>query len=320
MAHGHTKSCCPHIHATNQDIKKISIVLIFIMMFFVVELWGHYKTGSLSLLADALHLFVDISGFVISIMTLRMTKKQSDHKMTFGYSRFEIIGALFSVFFIWTAIIYLVIKSFEKYMDPKEIDGQTFLHIAIIGLVVNIICMAVLHLQTGDKLQERTNLNMRATYIHIIGDIVQSIGVIIASIIIYNFPQFVIADVICTVFFALLVGFSTFTIVRDAISVLSEKAPSHIHQTNIRNQILSLDNVLKVTDLKVWSISMNMHAVAIKILTDHILIKEYEKILRSVKEILQKERNIEYIGIQIDTPGTNEESVGLEIGSVNFNA
>lgn len=301
---------CSH----DQDIRKISIVFIIISIFFVVELWGHVRTKSLSLLADALHLLVDISGFIVSIVTLRLSKKECDQKMHFGYQRIEILGALFSVFLIWAAVTYLIMEAVHKYLHPKEIDGKIFFEIAIAGLIVNLVCMIVLHMKNHKHENERSNLNMRATYIHVIGDIIQSIGVIIASAIIFYFPQFVIADIICTVFFAVLVFFSTFSVVRDAVEILSEKAPEDVDQDEIKQKILSLNGVLKVIDLKIWSISINVYSISVKILVDHILIKEYESILKSIKSQLNGIKNVKHVNVQVDTPCTEHKAMVFEVG------
>lgn len=309
------KGKCPyHTHSCDDDIRKISIVFGIICMFFIVELWGHFRTKSLSLLADALHLLVDISGFIVSIATMKLSKRLPDHQMNFGYQRVEVLGALFSVFLIWSAVVYLIIESVHKYLHPKEIDGKVFLEIAVAGLIVNLVCMFVLHHKSNEHGQERRNLNMRATYVHVIGDIVQSIGVIIASVVIFYFPGLVVADILCTSFFAVLVFLSTFSVTRDAIEILSEKAPSHINQEEIKQHILSIKSVLKITDMKLWSISTDTYSISVNVLTDHILIRDYENILKTVREYLSKEQNIHFITVQIDTPLTTQDSLGFEIG------
>lgn len=308
-----------HFCSHDRDIKKISIVFVFVCIFMTVELWGHLKTGSLSLLADALHLLVDISGFIVSIVTLKLSKRAPDHKMMFGYERTEIIGALFSVFFIWAAVIYLMAESIHKYLHPREIDGKTFLSIAAAGLIVNVLCMLVLHHNHSDSHAKcnsagtKQNLNMRATYIHVIGDIIQSIGVLIASIIVFLFPGAVIADIMCTVFFAGLVLFSTYSIVRDAIRILSEGAPENFNLEEIKQKILAMEKVIKITDIKIWNISVNKTSLSVKILIDHASMKEYESTLVALKDYLSNEKRIDFVNIQVDTPLTNQESSGFEV-------
>lgn len=313
--HGH------HFCSHNKDIRRISLVSVFIFIFMILELWGHFKTRSLSLLADSLHLLVDISGFIVSIITLSFSKRGPDRKMMFGYERTEIIGALFSIFFIWAAVIYLVAESIHKYIHPNEIDGKTFLAIAAVGLVVNIICMGVLHYDHKSHSgcpTVKQNLNMRATYVHVIGDIIQSIGVLIASAIIFFFPTAVIVDVLCTVFFACLVLFSTYQIVRDAIRILSEGTPKGMCSDEIKGKILSISNAIKVTDIKIWSISVNKVSITIKILADHKNVKEYEAMMFVLKQYLVDELKITFVNIQIDTPLTNrDENTGFEVSGLS---
>lgn len=311
-----SKECCSHHKHYEGDIKKILTILTLIFIFFCVEMWGHFRTKSLSLLADAMHLFVDISGFIVSIITLKLASKKPDAKMTFGYLRFEVIGALFSVFFIWVAVGYLIMESIHKYIHPSAIDGKTFLKIAIAGLIVNVVCIIVLHMNDSHNSK---SLNMKVTYIHVVGDIIQSVGVIIASGIIYKYPKLIIADVICTLFFAILVFFSSFSVIREAVNILSEKAPIHVDQEELKTKILEFDGVLKVTDLKIWCISSSSFSISLKILTDHILIKDYEKIIKSTRDYLEKEMSFDFVNIQIDTPGTSQEKTGLIINGVKFN-
>lgn len=315
-------SACTHAHtcSNDTDIRKIVKVLMIIVIFMLVELWGHFRTRSLSLLADALHLLVDISGFIVSIVTLCIAKRNETARMTWGYQRVEVLGALLSVALIWTAVGYLMVESFHKYIHPQEIDGLIFFLIAAIGLVVNLICVYVLHIGEYHHAIKEKNLNIRATYVHVIGDVVQSIGVIVASGIIYFYPTFVIADVLCTIFFAFLVLASTICIVKDALYILAEGAPAGIDQDAIRQFILKEDAVIKICELRLWSISINKHAIMLKILTDHLLIREYEELLTKISTYLKSEMQIEVVTIQIDTPQTNKDSAGFTVGGVALNS
>ncbi|KAM0681134.1 hypothetical protein GINT2_000919 [Glugoides intestinalis] len=307
-----------HFCAHDQDIRKISIVSIFICIFLVFEIWGHIKTKSLSLLADALHLVVDLSGFAVSIITLRLSKKKPDQKMTFGYERTETIGALFSVFLILAAVLYLFAESIHKYMHPNEIDGKTFLLVAAAGLIINIICMLILHTKSHKHTGKKENLSMRATYIHVVGDIIQSVGVLFASAIIYFFPEAIIADILCTIFFAFLVILSTFNVIKDAVAILSERAPSEINIEEIKQKVLAMDRVIKITDLKVWSISTNKTSISMKILSDHIKIKDYERLLVLVNEYLVNEKKIDFVNVQIDTPLTVNDDTEFNVQGISI--
>lgn len=314
LLHSHSH----HLYSHRKEIKKIALVSIFITLFLIIEFCGHIKTKSLSLLADALHLLVDVAGLVISMGTLKLAEKAPDDKMTFGYDRIEIIGALFSIFFIWAAVFYLAAESIHKYFHPEEIDGKMFLCIALMGLVVNIICMLILHSNYGhchssiitgsqDIPGRKQTLNMRATYIHVIGDIIQSIGVVLASIIIFFFPRAVIVDVLCTLFFAGMVLSSTYFVVRDAIRILSERVPHGFNVEEVKHRILSMDKVIKIADLKAWRISVNKMSVSIKIVVDYITMKEYESMLLALKEYLSIEKQVDFVNVQIDTQSTTKK-------------
>lgn len=307
-------NCSQHACTADTDIRKITKVLGIIVVFMLLELWGHHRTHSLSLLADSLHLLVDISGLLVSIVTLRIAKRRETRKMTFGFQRVEIIGALISVMLIWAAVLYLVVESFHKYFHPEEIDSFTFLLIALIGLGVNIGCIFILHKDQYKHNVNDKNLNIRATYVHVLGDIIQSVGVIIASLIIYFYPKLVIADIICTLLFALLVLVSTVYILKDALRILAEGAPGDIDQNAIRNHVLQHEAVVRIEEMRLWSISVNRHAIILRLLTDHIMMGEYESIVQEIVEYVKK-KGVEFVYVQLETPNMAGNNIGLHVAA-----
>ncbi|AFM99413.1 putative inorganic ion transport protein [Encephalitozoon hellem ATCC 50504] len=308
---------CSHMTCSNDaDIKKISKVLFIILMFMFLELWGHWKTNSLSLLADSLHLLVDILGFIVSLLSLSWAKKPSSKRMTFGYHRIEIIGSLVSIGLIWAAVGYLAIESFHKYLHPSEIDGGMFFTIAVVGFFVNCICVYVLHYDEYQHKLKHKNLNIRATYVHVVGDLIQSVGVIIAGMVTYFYPSKAIVDVVCTMFFSILVLVSTGFVLKDGVRILAEGAPTDLDIDGMRADILEVENVYKIVDLYAWSISMNRSAVSIKVLADEILISDYENILMEVNHILKAKYLVDIVIIQIDTPNSFYRDRGFVVDGV----
>lgn len=316
--HGRKNSTqCSHVTCSNDaDIKKISKVLFIILMFMFLELWGHWKTNSLSLLADSLHLLVDIFGFIVSLLSLNWAKKPSSKRMTFGYHRIEIIGSLVSIGLIWAAVGYLAVESFHKYLHPSEIDGGMFFSIAVVGFFVNCVCVYVLHYDEYQHKLKHKNLNIRATYVHVVGDLIQSVGVIIAGMVTYFYPSKAIVDVICTMFFSVLVLVSTGFVLKDGIRILAEGAPTDLDIDGMRTDVLEVENVYKIVDLYAWSISMNRTAVSIKILADDLLISDYENILVEVNHIIKTKYLVDIVIIQIDTPNTFYGDKGFVVDGV----
>lgn len=106
----------------NSDMHKIFNVMIIIPIFMLLEIWGHFHTNSLSLLTDSIHLLVDILGFMVRLIALGFTEKKNNDNMTFGYSRYEVIGALMSILFIWAATGYLIFESIKRFLYSKKIN------------------------------------------------------------------------------------------------------------------------------------------------------------------------------------------------------
>lgn len=309
---------CTHLTCSNDaDIAKIVKVSILISFFMLLELWGHYKTNSLSLLADSLHLLVDIMGFMVSLVALYWAKKRSNNNMTFGYHRIEIIGSLFSVALIWVAVGYLMIESVHKYIHPKEIDGGMFFAIAVIGFFVNLIAIYLLHYDEYNHKLKHKNLNIRAAYVHIIGDLIQSVGVIIAGCITYFYPSKAIFDILCTVSFSILVLCSSLSVIRDAIHILAEGTPKDVNIDDVKNDLLDIENIYKILEIYSWSLSTNRKAIMTKILAEDLLINDYENLLLRMNKILEEKYLFDVVNIQIDTPSTYYGNSGFVVdGSV----
>lgn len=267
----------------------------------LVEIWGHYASYSLSLLADSLHLFVDFLGIIISLISLKFAQRRSNKNMSFGYGRYEILGALISVFLIWLAAIYLLVESYQKVLHPQRINGGIFLSVSVIGVFVNLFCLFSLHPHT-EKEGEHRNLNIRAAYIHIIGDLIQSAGVVVASVITFINPKWVVVDIACTICFSFLVLVSTTYIIRDAISILIEGTPKGVDVTAIQDSLKVVDNFIAVSKLHCWSISANIKVCAVIIKVSEIW--RYESGMIKAKEILKNKWNFDYAIVEFETDKT----------------
>ena len=179
----------------------------------IIEVIGGYISNSLAIMTDAAHLFSDVSGFAISIFSVTLATIPKTKVFTYGYHRAEILGAMASILLIWGLTIGLGVFAYYRILDPPEVDAKIMFGVAIIGLLVNILMMCIL------KKDEEA-------YIHVIGDAIQSVGVIAASVIIYfGGPEYTIADPICTYVFAVLVMGTTIPIMSESIRALMEGSP-----------------------------------------------------------------------------------------------
>jgi zinc transporter 2 len=271
------ESGCNHSHNHN-PIKRLIVVGAICFLFMIVEIVGGYLANSLAIMTDAAHLLSDLVSFTISIASLFIAKLPASSIMSYGYYRAEIIGALLSVSLIWGLTIWLLFEAVHRIIDPQEVDGQFMLVTAVFGLLCNIIMAKVLHSSPGhshshshshnhnhfqtsshespgtsDNNREKNslihhhhhhshmeNVNIRAAFLHILGDLLQSIGVIIAAVIIVIEPEWQIADPICTFLFSIIVVFTTVPITKQAISVLMEASPIGINLEELNSDLQSV--------------------------------------------------------------------------------
>eukprot|EP00357_Protocruzia_adherens_P014255 CAMPEP_0115035982 /NCGR_PEP_ID=MMETSP0216-20121206/41816_1 /TAXON_ID=223996 /ORGANISM="Protocruzia adherens, Strain Boccale" /LENGTH=254 /DNA_ID=CAMNT_0002415653 /DNA_START=118 /DNA_END=879 /DNA_ORIENTATION=- len=254
-------------------------------------------------MTDAAHLLSDLSGFVISIVSLWIARQPASENHTYGYHRAEIVGALGSILVIWVLTVWLVSEAIGRVINPVEVDGGIMTITAVIGIGVNIFMAWTLganhhhgfghshdhdhdhghehghghshshshkgssdgheHKHSHDaegghshdnhgEGEAKASINERAAYIHIIGDLIQSIGVLITAIIILIRPDWRIADPICTFIFAVLVLFTTVGVAGDCLRVLMEGAPDDVDTKALEQELNALEGVTYVHDLHVW--------------------------------------------------------------------
>jgi zinc transporter 2 len=283
----------------NKVIRKLIKVSLFCVIFMTIEFIGGWIAHSLAIMSDAAHLLSDLSGFLISMFSLYIALKPADFKLTYGYHRAEVIGALSSILIIWCLTVWLVIEAYERLHNPERIDGLVMICISSCGLLFNLIMSKILmseeipnafehghdhshhkidtevtdeegmHLH---KVDEKENPILRAAFIHILGDIIQSAGVVVASSIIYFYqdenPGIAVVDPICTFVFAIIVLSTSIPITRDCLNVLMEASPKDIDVYSLTKEINSLKGVINIHDVHIWCISVGKPSISLHILSD----------------------------------------------------
>ena len=292
---------------------KLKIISIVCCSFMIIEFVCGYIAGSLAIMSDATHLLSDLAGFLISLFSLIVAMKPADRNFTFGYHRFEVLGALASILIIWGLTIWLLMAAVWRIKHPNPIVGFLMVCIAAGGLLFNIIMNRVLaynpvvnsmdsgmgaikknsedDINIDNNLNEKlldNNLNeeelnhnlnaddnpvIRAAYIHILGDMIQSAGVLIAALIIYFFqdthPGVRIVDPICTFGFAIVVLCTTFPVSRDCFYVLLESTPRDLDIESLYNDLSSIEGVISVHDIHLWNISIGRPSIALHIICEN---------------------------------------------------
>lgn len=271
--------------------RKLITASILCVIFMIGEIIGGVLSGSLAIATDAAHLLTDFAAFMISLFAIWVGQREPTRKMLFGWHRAEVIGALTSVLTIWLVTGILVYMAALRVINNDfEIETTVMLITSGVGVIINIIMGMTLH-QHGHSHGPSTspssadleriestemsaaashahNINVRAAFIHVIGDFIQSIGVFIAAILIYWNEEWKIVDPICTFLFSVLVLATTYSILKDTIIVLMEGTPKDVDFNDVLETFLSIEGVVAVHNLRIWALSLGKTALATHVAID----------------------------------------------------
>lgn len=254
---------------------------------------------------------------VISVIAIVWGRRAPTKTFSFGYHRAEILGALMSIFMIWVMALFLLLEAVDRLRHPAEVDSKVMLIVAGLGVIINIILGFVLydnhaHDHSGDhshRLDDveqhhgehrHENLNVRAAFVHVLGDLLQSLGVLLAAAIIWWKPEWHIIDPVCTFFFTVIVVGTTGYLLRDTLRVLMEAVPKGMDLETLSSDLEAVEGVIAVQDLHVWSVVPGKYAA-----TCHLTVESGSSPLEAVEAILNKRYGIIHTTVQVK-PGASK--------------
>lgn len=290
-AHGHSHGH-GHSHSHTSNKKALFWSFILIATFMVVEVIGGVLTNSLALLSDAGHMLSDAAALGLSLFAMKLGERKATQSKTFGYKRFEIIAAALNGLTLILISIYIFYEAYHRFIDPPEVQSMGMLTISVIGLIVNIIAAWIL--MSGDKDE---NLNVRSAFLHVLGDMLGSVGAITAALLIYFFG-WGLADPIASIAVAILIIISGWRVTKESFHVLMEGTPAQVKVDEVKNALMKLPNVTDVHDLHVWSITSGQF-----MLSGHIAIAGeglHDEVLHRAQDLLHDEYGIEHSTLQVE--------------------
>jgi cobalt-zinc-cadmium efflux system protein len=284
-SHGHN-----HSHTSNKKALLSSFVLITVFM--IVEVVGGLVTNSLALLSDAGHMLSDAASLGLSFFAIKLGERKGTGEKTYGYKRFEIIAAALNGLALIIVSVIIFYEAIHRLFAPPEIQSTGMLFISITGLVVNIIAFMVL--MQGDK---EENLNVRSAFLHVLGDMLGSVGAIAAALLIMLLG-WGIADPIASMIVAALIIVSGLRVTKDSFHILMEGAPTQIDCERVKKVLGKIPMVKEIHDLHIWTITSGYPVLSchITILDDGV----HDEILSSAQKILHDEFEIEHSTIQVE--------------------
>lgn len=256
----------------------------------IVEVIGGFMTNSLALLSDAGHMLSDAGALALSYVAITIGQRAVSGQKTFGYRRFEIFAALINGITLIGISMYIFYEAFQRFSDPPAVASTGMLIIATLGLVVNIAAAFIL--KRGDK----ENLNVKSAFLHVLGDILGSVGAISAALLILFFG-WNLADPIASIIVAVLIIFSGYRVTRDSFHILMEGVPDNILSEDVREKLMSVEEVDEVTDLHIWSITSDFPSLTCHVIVDQEA--DEQSVLRKIQNLLHDEFDLHHMTIQI---------------------
>jgi cobalt-zinc-cadmium efflux system protein len=236
-------------------LRRLWLVLALTAGFMVVEAVGGWISGSLALLADAGHMLADVGALALAALTSWIARRPADDAKTYGYQRWEILAALVNGATLIGIAGWVVFEAVERIGEPRPIRAGLFLAVALTGFAVNLVSLKLLH---G---HHRGSLNVRGAYLHVLGDLLGSVGAVTAALIV-TLTGWSLADPIVSIVIALLIVFGAWRLVRESTDILLEAVPKHVSMSEVERRIRDVPGVTAVHDLHVWTVTSGMVAMS----------------------------------------------------------
>ena len=304
-AHSHGPGGHGHSHGTpgtaGEQIRRLRLALVLTASFLVAEVIGGFVSNSLALLADAGHMLTDVAALVLSLFVAWFIRQPVTPEKSYGYLRWEILAAflnggtllLISAWIIWEALLRLRM--------PEPLGSSLMLGVATLGLLVNIAAAWILHGSRNDS------LNIRGAYLHVLGDLLGSVGTVAAAVVIKT-TGWLAADPIISLLTTLLIVRGAWRLVRESVNVLLEATPSHLPLGAVRAQLEAIPGVESVHDLHVWTVTSGIIAMSA-----HAIVREpgrHQHVLEHIHDAMRV-FGIDHVTVQLESTEMFEREMHL---------
>ena len=310
-------------HSDTGIQKRFLISIGVTLLILLAEIIGGYWTGSLALLSDAAHVFMDVFALILSFVALRLSSLPADDRHSFGYHRLEVLAALVNGLTLVYISFEIFHESWLRWQSPQPVKSLELMIIAAIGLIANLFVAFVLgghnHSHYNDDghgnnghIHKQEDLNIKSAYLHVIGDALASVGVVVAGAIIW-FTGWSWVDSLVSVLIGILILFSSWRLLKGSLHILIEGVPEGMSTTEIAGALQKFDGVKEIHDLHVWSICSGHIALSVHV----ILNKNTERAetMSALKKCLLDDFGIEHTTIQFEEGSCGQ---GEKIGDTNF--
>jgi len=266
-----------------------------------IEFVGGLMTGSLALLADSLHMISDVAALALSLLAVWMASRPASDRRTFGNSRAEILAALANGLALAVVAVFISTHAIERFMVPRGVEGGGVIVVATGGLIINLASLWILAAGRSES------LNIRGAWLHVASDTLASIGVILSGFGIWAFGWLWL-DPAMSILVSVLVLFSAWQLIREALDVLMETVPGHLDPEAIRDSLLAVPGVSALHCLHIWTIGSGEISLSSHLVVDPV--HEPERLLQDIRGQLTERFKIDHTTIQIEISGGADAGCG----------
>lgn len=295
--HGHSH----HGDLRTQNRRRLLLVLLLAFSYAGIEFVGGLMTGSLALLADSLHMISDVAALALSLLAVWMASRPASDRRTFGNSRAEILAALANGLALAVVAVFISIHAIERFMVPRGVEGGGVIVVATGGLIINLASLWILAAGRSES------LNIRGAWLHVASDTLASIGVILSGFGIWAFGWLWL-DPAMSILVSVLVLFSAWQLIREALDVLMETVPGHLDPEAIRDSLLAVPGVSALHCLHIWTIGSGEISLSSHLVVDPV--HEPERLLQDIRGRLTERFKIDHTTIHIEISGGDDAGCG----------
>jgi len=282
-----------HHHREVND-KNLLVATFLNLVITIVEIAGSLLSGSLALLSDALHNLSDTFATFIAYLATIIGRRQANQKKTFGYKRMEILAALINAVILIVMSVFLLKEAWHRWLDPTPINSMIMLVVGLIGLLANLYAMLILRKDAGKS------INVKAAYIHLIGDSLSSVVVVIASVLIRVFKIYWI-DPIITLVISIYIVRSGFIILKESVNILMQSAPDHLDLPAIKKRVEQQSDVLNIHHIHAWMLTdRELHLEAHIELNKDLKLSQVKQIQNEIEMYMKNDFGIDHITLQFE--------------------
>ena len=245
-----------HGSAGAAGARRLGLVLVLVLGYLVVEVVAGILTNSLALLADAGHMLTDAVGIGLALLAIWFARRPATPEKSFGYYRVEIFAAIANAIILFGVAAYVLYEAMQRFAAPPDVIGPPMLVVATFGLVVNLVSMRLLHAGA------QTSLNLRGAYLEVLGDLLGSVAVIVAGLVIIV-TGWTPIDPIASVVIAGLILPRTWTLLREAVDILLQATPRGVQLEEVRRHVLRARGVVDIHDLHAWTLTSGQNVVSL---------------------------------------------------------